>query len=76
MPSDKEQMLNLTFNPWPYSIVQLIKHLTQMDAPRTLVVKSVNRHPPQGEWTPATKQNALIAIELVAEAKKKGNKHV
>ena len=76
MPLDKDWMLHPTFNLWPYSIVHLVKHLTQLGSPKNFILKSVNRHPPQGGWTPATRQYALTAIELMAEAEKKGNKDV
>ena len=74
MPLDKDWMLHPPFNLWPYSIVHLVKHLTQLGSPKNFILKSVNRHPPKGGWTPVTKQYALTAIELMAEAEKKGSK--
>ena len=75
MPLDKNWLLHPPYNQWPCAIVDLVKHLTQLGAPKNLILKSVTRHPPQGGWTPNTKQFAFSAIELMAEAKKKGVNH-
>ena len=74
MPLDKDWMLHPPFNEWLDAIVHLVKHLTQLGSPKNVILKSVNRHPPKGGWTPVTKQYALTAIELMAEAEKKGRK--
>ena len=74
MALDKDWMLHPPFNEWLDAIVHLVKHLTQLGSPKNFILKSVNRHPPKGGWTPATKQYALTAIELMAEAEKKGRK--
>ena len=74
MPLEKDWMFHPPFNLWPHSIVDMVKYLTQVNCPQEKILEAVKRHPPKGGWTPATKQYALTAIELMAEAEKKGRK--
>lgn len=75
MPLDKDWMLHPPFNLWPYSIVDLIKYLTQLGKPENIIIKAVNSHPPKGGWTPAAEKFVQLAVELMAEAEKKGRKY-
>jgi hypothetical protein len=74
MPLDKDWMLHPPFNLWPYSIVHLIKHLTQLGSSQDIIIEAVKRHAPRAGWTLKTKKYVLTAIELMAEAEKKGKK--
>ena len=74
MPLEKDWMLHPPFNVWPHSIVGMIKYLTQVNCPQEKIIEAVKSHPPKGGWNPTTKQYALIAIELMAEAEKEGGK--
>ena len=75
MPLEKDWMFHPPFNLWPYSIVDMVKYLTQVNCPQEKILEAVKRHPPKGGWTLTTKQYALTAIELMAEAEKEGGKN-